>query len=42
MSEINNLVFTPEEIVQVLDKHIIGQNEAKRSVAIALRNRWRR
>jgi ATP-dependent HslUV protease ATP-binding subunit HslU len=42
MSEINNLVFTPEEIVQALDKHIIGQNEAKRSVAIALRNRWRR
>lgn len=42
MLEINNLVFTPEEIVQALDKHIIGQNEAKRSVAIALRNRWRR
>lgn len=42
MSEINDLVFTPEEIVQALDKHIIGQNEAKRSVAIALRNRWRR
>lgn len=38
----NNLIFTPAEIVHALDKHIIGQNEAKRSVAIALRNRWRR
>jgi ATP-dependent HslUV protease ATP-binding subunit HslU len=38
----NNLIFTPAEIVQALDKHIIGQHEAKRSVAIALRNRWRR
>ena len=34
--------MTPREIVQELDKHIIGQNEAKRTVAIALRNRWRR
>jgi len=34
--------MTPREIVQELDKHIIGQQEAKRSVAIALRNRWRR
>lgn len=34
--------FTPKEIVHELDKHIIGQNEAKKSVAIALRNRWRR
>ena len=34
--------MTPREIVQELDKHIIGQNNAKRSVAIALRNRWRR
>ena len=34
--------FTPEEIVHELDKHIIGQQSAKRSVAIALRNRWRR
>lgn len=42
MSENINLIFTPEEIVHALDKHIIGQNEAKRSVAIALRNRWRR
>jgi len=34
--------MTPREIVQELDKHIIGQAEAKRAVAIALRNRWRR
>jgi len=34
--------MTPREIVEELDKHIIGQKEAKRSVAIALRNRWRR
>ena len=34
--------MTPREIVSELDKYIIGQNEAKRSVAIALRNRWRR
>ncbi|VAW41110.1 ATP-dependent hsl protease ATP-binding subunit HslU [hydrothermal vent metagenome] len=34
--------MTPREIVQELDKHIIGQNSAKRAVAIALRNRWRR
>jgi len=34
--------MTPREIVQELDKHIIGQSNAKRSVAIALRNRWRR
>ena len=34
--------MTPREIVQELDKHIIGQDEAKRAVAIALRNRWRR
>ena len=34
--------MTPREIVQELDKHIIGQNPAKRAVAIALRNRWRR
>ncbi len=34
--------YTPEEIVRELDKHIIGQQGAKRSVAIALRNRWRR
>lgn len=34
--------MTPREIVQELDKHIIGQGNAKRAVAIALRNRWRR
>lgn len=34
--------MTPREIVHELDKHIIGQSEAKRAVAIALRNRWRR
>jgi len=34
--------MTPREIVQELDKHIVGQQEAKRAVAIALRNRWRR
>jgi len=34
--------MTPREIVQELDKHIVGQDQAKRSVAIALRNRWRR
>jgi len=34
--------MTPPEIVSELDKHIVGQNRAKKSVAIALRNRWRR
>ena len=34
--------LTPREIVSELDRHIIGQNEAKRAVAIAMRNRWRR
>jgi ATP-dependent HslUV protease ATP-binding subunit HslU len=34
--------MTPREIVQELDKHIVGQDDAKRAVAIALRNRWRR
>tara|TARA_Y100000590_G_scaffold453244_1_gene597942 strand:- start:333 stop:1631 length:1299 start_codon:yes stop_codon:yes gene_type:complete len=34
--------MTPREIVEELDKHIVGQDEAKRAVAIALRNRWRR
>jgi ATP-dependent HslUV protease ATP-binding subunit HslU len=36
------MTMTPREIVQELDRHIIGQDEAKRAVAIALRNRWRR
>ena len=34
--------MSPQEIVEELDKHIIGQNSAKKAVAIALRNRWRR
>ncbi len=34
--------MTPQEIVSELDRHIVGQNAAKRAVAIALRNRWRR
>ncbi|MEW5249483.1 ATP-dependent protease ATPase subunit HslU [Microbulbifer discodermiae] len=34
--------MTPREIVQELDRHIVGQQDAKRAVAIALRNRWRR
>ena len=38
--KIENL--TPREIVEELDKYIIGQNDAKKNVAIALRNRWRR
>ena len=41
MLEKNNYL-TPREIVEELDKYIIGQQEAKRNVAIALRNRWRR
>ena len=40
MEKIKNM--TPQQIVSELDKYIIGQNEAKRNVAIALRNRWRR
>ena len=35
-------MMTPQEIVHELDKYIVGQDEAKRAVAIALRNRWRR
>ncbi|MFZ2752361.1 MAG: ATP-dependent protease ATPase subunit HslU [Lysobacteraceae bacterium] len=41
-SEYANSTMTPREIVQELDRHIIGQSAAKRAVAIALRNRWRR
>ncbi|MBR0654160.1 ATP-dependent protease ATPase subunit HslU [Plastoroseomonas arctica] len=40
MSESSNL--SPREIVSELDRHIVGQQDAKRAVAIALRNRWRR
>ena len=36
------MAFSPREIVSELDRHIIGQRDAKRAVAIALRNRWRR
>ncbi|CDZ75767.1 Unfoldase HslU [Legionella massiliensis] len=42
MNNTNLMIMTPREIVQELDKHIIGQDDAKRAVAIALRNRWRR
>ena len=38
----SNMSMTPPEIVSELDKHVVGQNNAKRAVAIALRNRWRR
>ena len=34
--------LTPRKIVEELDKYIVGQKEAKRAVAIAIRNRWRR
>ena len=34
--------FTPQEIVEQLDKHIVGQKSAKRAIAVAIRNRWRR
>ena len=40
LDQMQNL--TPSKIVKELDKYIIGQHEAKRAVAIALRNRWRR
>src|SRR6476646_1243016 len=39
---LNPKYLTPQQIVAELDKYIVGQNEAKRNVAIALRNRWRR
>jgi ATP-dependent HslUV protease ATP-binding subunit HslU len=38
----NQMNMTPSEIVSELDKHVVGQGKAKRAVAIALRNRWRR
>ena len=41
VTEIGTNEQTPRQIVEELDKYIIGQDEAKRSVAIALRNRWR-
>ncbi len=42
MNSFTPSTFTPREIVSELDRYIIGQNDAKRAVAIALRNRWRR
>jgi len=42
MSAISKSAFTPREIVSELDRHIVAQADAKRAVAIALRNRWRR
>ncbi len=42
MTETTSATMTPREIVQELDRHIVGQHSAKRAVAIALRNRWRR
>ncbi|NIA71733.1 ATP-dependent protease ATPase subunit HslU [Pelagibius litoralis] len=42
MTDNNSAFFTPREIVSELDRFIVGQNDAKRAVAIALRNRWRR
>ena len=41
-TENGSATMTPREIVQELDRHIVGQHDAKRAVAIALRNRWRR
>jgi ATP-dependent HslUV protease ATP-binding subunit HslU len=38
----NSMSMTPQEIVSELDRHIVGQHDAKRAVAIAMRNRWRR
>jgi ATP-dependent HslUV protease ATP-binding subunit HslU len=43
MTDVNKMTsFSPREIVSELDRFIVGQNDAKRAVAIALRNRWRR
>ena len=42
MTDSSSSTMTPREIVQELDRHIVGQQSAKRAVAIALRNRWRR
>jgi ATP-dependent HslUV protease ATP-binding subunit HslU len=42
MAEPAAAAFSPREIVSELDRYIVGQNDAKRAVAIALRNRWRR
>ncbi|MCP4330607.1 MAG: AAA domain-containing protein, partial [Alphaproteobacteria bacterium] len=42
MTDSTASAFTPREIVSELDRFIVGQNDAKRAVAVALRNRWRR
>lgn len=42
MKTTSNNQLTPKEIVEALDRHIVGQADAKRAVAIAIRNRWRR
>src|SRR5690606_26654231 len=42
LTEHHTMNMTPQEIVSELDKHVVGQGSAKRAVAIALRNRWRR
>lgn len=42
MTELTAQELTPSQIVQALDRHIVGQADAKRAVAIAIRNRWRR
>ena len=42
MSTVSTTSFSPREIVSELDRYIVGQQDAKRAVAIALRNRWRR
>src|SRR5919108_632280 len=42
MSEVNLQALTPEQIVRELDRYIVGQTKAKRAVAVALRNRYRR
>src|SRR3954452_10397163 len=42
MSDVNLQALTPEQIVRELDRYIVGQTKAKRAVAVALRNRYRR
>jgi ATP-dependent HslUV protease ATP-binding subunit HslU len=42
MSDVNLAALTPEQIVRELDRYIVGQTKAKRAVAVALRNRYRR
>ncbi len=42
MDSAPELNMTPQETVDALDRYIIGQNDAKKAVAVALRNRWRR